>query len=49
MTRPERVVLLGVGLLVDQIVWVLLVIAVVSCFTVFQRLFTIRRQLGQGG
>ena len=49
MTRPERVVLLGIGLLIGQIVWVLLAIAVVSCFTLFQRMFTIRRQLDQGG
>ena len=49
MTRPERVILLGVGLLVDQILWVLVVIAAVSCFTLFQRMFTIRRELGQGG
>ena len=49
MTRPERVVLLGIGLIIAQIVWVLLAIAVVSCFTLFQRMFTIRRQLDQGG
>mgnify|MGYP001334405749 CR=1 FL=1 len=49
MTRPERVVLLGVGLLIDQIEWILLAIAVVSCITLFQRLFTIRGQLGKGG
>ena len=49
MTRPERVVLLGIGLLAGQIVWILLVIAVVSCFTLFQRMFTIRNQLDQGG
>ena len=49
MTRPERVLLLGIGLIVDQIVWVLLAIAVVSCFTLFQRLFTIRNMLNKGG
>ena len=49
MTRPERVVLLGIGLLIGQIVWGLLAIAVVSCFTLFQRMFTIRHQLDQGG
>lgn len=49
MTRPERVVLLGIGLMIGQIVWVLLAIAVVSCFTLFQRMFTIRHQLDQGG
>ncbi len=47
MTRPERVVLLGVGLLADQIEWFLLAIAVVSCVTLFQRLFTIRRMLNK--
>ena len=49
MTRPERVVLLGVGLLIDQIFWVLLIIAAVSCFTLFQRMFTIRGRLDEGG
>ncbi len=49
MTRPERVVLLGIGLLIGQIVWILLAIAVVSCLTLFQRMFTIRHQLDQGG
>ena len=49
MTRPERVLLLGIGLIVDQIAWVLLAIAVVSCFTLFQRLYTIRNMLNKGG
>jgi CDP-diacylglycerol--glycerol-3-phosphate 3-phosphatidyltransferase len=49
MTRPERVVLLGIGLLLNQMIWVLALIAVVSCFTLFQRMFTIRRELSQGG
>ncbi len=49
MTRPERVVLLGVGLIVGQIEWFLLAIAVVSCFTLFQRLFTIRDMLDKAG
>lgn len=49
MTRPERVVLLGVGLIAHQIVWFLLVIAVVSGFTLLQRLFTIRGLLNKGG
>ena len=48
MTRTERVILLGIGLLIDQIFWVLLLIAAVSCFTFFQRMFTIRRELNQG-
>ena len=49
MTRPERVVLIGIGLLIDQMIWVLVLIAAVSCFTLFQRMFTIRRELGQSG
>ena len=49
MTRTERVILLGIGLLIGQIFWVLLLITVVSCFTLFQRMFTIRRELNQGG
>jgi CDP-diacylglycerol--glycerol-3-phosphate 3-phosphatidyltransferase len=49
MTRPERVVLLGVGLIVGQIEWFLLVITVVSCFTLFQRMFTIRGMLDKAG
>jgi CDP-diacylglycerol--glycerol-3-phosphate 3-phosphatidyltransferase len=47
MTRPERVVLLGIGLMIDQITWALLVIAIVSCFTFFQRLFAIRQVLSR--
>ena len=55
MTRTERVVILGVGLVVDDLItfplmfWVLLLIALVSCFTLFQRLFTIRQILDKGG
>ena len=49
MTRPERVVLLGVGLIVSQIEWFLLAIAIVSCFTLFQRMFTIRDMLDKAG
>jgi len=55
MTRTERVVILGVGLVVDGlvsfplIVWILLLIALVSCFTLFQRMFTIRQILDKGG
>ena len=47
MTRPERVVLLGIGMLADQIEWFLLAIAVVSCVTLFQRMFTIRDMLNE--
>lgn len=49
MTRPERVVLLGAGLISGQIMWILLVIAAVSGLTLVQRLFTIGRQLGKSG
>ena len=48
MTRTERVAILGIGLIVEGLapvpimVWVLWVIAGVSCFTLFQRMFTIR-------
>ena len=48
MTRTERVVILGAGLIAEGLapvpimVWVLWVIAAVSCFTLFQRMFTIR-------
>ncbi len=49
MTRPERVVLLGAGLLAQQIEWFLLAIAAISCITLFQRMFTIRGMLDKGG
>ena len=53
MTRTERVALLGIGLLLGWIPWVLLgilvSIAAVSCFTLFQRMFTIRSMLDKGG
>jgi CDP-diacylglycerol--glycerol-3-phosphate 3-phosphatidyltransferase len=55
MTRTERVVLLGAGLIVDHFLgfnlmaWVLVAIAAVSCFTLFQRMFTIRNMLDQKG
>ena len=49
MTRTERVVLLGAGLLFGWVPWllvgVLVAIAAVSCFTLFQRMFTIRDML----
>lgn len=53
MTRTERVIILGTGLIVEGLapvpimVWVLWAIAGVSCFTLFQRMFTIRDILGQ--
>lgn len=52
MTRTERVIILGGGLFLDGLTpafalmpWILLVIALVSCFTLFQRMFTIRGHL----
>ena len=48
MTRTERVIILGAGLIAEGLapvpvmVWVLWIIAGVSCFTLFQRMFTIR-------
>jgi len=51
MTRTERVIILGAGLIAEGLapvpimVWVLWVIAGVSCFTLFQRMFTIRSLL----
>ena len=55
MTRTERVIILGAGLIADGLigapvmVWVLLAIAAVSCFTLFQRMFTIRGMLDNAG
>ena len=48
MTRSERVVILGSGLIAEGLapipvmVWVLWLIAAISCLTLFQRLFVIR-------
>ncbi len=55
MTRTERVIILGVGLIADGLTgfplipWILLAIAVISCFTLFQRMWTIRGLLEKGG
>ena len=55
MTRTERVIILGIGLIIDHflgfsfIFWVLVAIAGVSCFTLFQRMFTIHNILTKGG
>ena len=49
MTRTERVIVLGAALLLSWIPWLLLgilvAIAAVSCYTLFQRMFTIRGML----
>lgn len=51
MTRTERVILLGIGLLFGWIPWllfgILALMAAVSCFTLFQRMFTIRNMLDE--
>jgi len=44
-TRPERVVVLALGLLIDQLFIALVIIAALSVFTVLQRLTIIWRQL----
>lgn len=44
-TRPERVIVLALGLLLNQLVIALVVIAVFSFFTVGQRLVDVHRQL----
>ena len=55
MTRTERVAILGAGLIAEGLspvpvmVWVLWLIAGVSCFTLFQRMFTIRAILERQG
>ena len=54
MTRTERVIILGAGLIADGLTgfplmpWILLVIAVISCFTLFQRMWTIKGLLEKG-
>jgi len=45
-TRPERVIVLGLGLVIGQVLIALWVLAVVSVFTVLQRLFVAWRRLG---
>ena len=55
MTRTERVIILGAGLIADGLTgfplmpWILLAIAVVSCCTLFQRMWTIKGMLEKGG
>ena len=54
MTRTERVIILGVGLIADGLTafplmpWILLAIAVVSCITLFQRMWAIKGLLEKG-
>ncbi len=53
MTRTERVAILGIGLIFGWVPWllfgILVAIAAVSCFTLFQRMFTIRDMLNKNG
>lgn len=44
-TRPERVVVLGAGLIVDQVRIALWILAVLANLTVLQRLWVVRRRL----
>jgi CDP-diacylglycerol--glycerol-3-phosphate 3-phosphatidyltransferase len=44
-TRPERVIVLALGLMVDQVLIALWILAVVSVFTALQRLYTVWRRL----
>lgn len=46
-TRPERVVVLGLGLLIDQMLIALWILAVVSVFTALQRLFAAWREMSR--
>jgi CDP-diacylglycerol--glycerol-3-phosphate 3-phosphatidyltransferase len=46
-TRPERVILLAIGLIIDQTRIILWILAVLANFTVLQRLFVVWRRLGQ--
>ena len=48
MTRPERVIILSLGLMLAQVWLALGVIAVLSSFTVIQRFLHIWRQAGDG-
>ena len=45
MTRPERVLVLAAGLLLDQVLVALAIIAVFAAFTSFHRFWHIYREL----
>jgi CDP-diacylglycerol--glycerol-3-phosphate 3-phosphatidyltransferase len=47
--RPERLVILAVGLLFDRVVTALAMLAILANVTVLQRLFYVRRVLAGGG
>jgi len=44
-TRPERVIVLGLGLMLDQMLIALWVLAVLTVFTALQRLFVVWRRM----
>jgi CDP-diacylglycerol--glycerol-3-phosphate 3-phosphatidyltransferase len=44
-TRPERIIVLGLGLMIDQMLIALWILAVVSVFTALQRLYVAWRRL----
>jgi phosphatidylglycerophosphate synthase len=46
-TRPERVILLAIGLIFNQMLVILWIIAVLSNLIALQRLFYVRQQLGR--
>ncbi len=46
-TRPERVILLAIGLIFNQMLVILWIIAVLSNLIALQRLFHVRQQLGR--
>ncbi len=48
MTRPERVLVLAAGLLLDQVLAALVIIAVLAAFTTLHRFWHIHRELGEG-
>ena len=47
MTRPERVVVLAAGLLIDQVLIALGIIAVLASFTALHRFWHIQNELSR--
>ena len=48
MTRPERVLVLAAGLLLNQVLAALVIIAALAAFTSLHRFWHIHRELGEG-
>ena len=48
-TRPERVILLAIGLIADQMLVILWILAVLSNLIALQRLLHVRQQASKGG